>query len=45
VPKIVPADRGEVGTIQQWLEVPVDYVLSVERCTLTRGENEVRVFV
>ncbi len=40
VPKIVPPDRGEVSTIQQWLEVPVDDVLGVERCALRGGEHE-----
>jgi hypothetical protein len=45
MPKIVPADRGEARVLEEWLEVVVDYVLSVQRGTLACGENEIRLFV
>ncbi len=45
VPEIVPADRGEARSLEERLEVAIDYVLGVQRGALARAENEVRVFV
>ena len=45
VPQIVPPNSRQLHTPEKQLEVAVDYVLSVERGTLTCGEHEVRVFV
>ena len=45
VPEIMPANRGETSTLQERLEVAVDYVLGVEGSTLTCGEKEVRIVV
>jgi hypothetical protein len=45
VPEVVPANRGQTSTLEQRLEVAVDHVLGVQRGTLARGENEVRIFV
>jgi hypothetical protein len=38
--KVVPADRGKACLLEEWLEVTVDYVLSVLWGALARGENE-----
>jgi hypothetical protein len=45
VPEMVPADRRETSTIRQRFEVPVDDLLRIARCSFTRGENELRIFV
>src|SRR5215212_9091564 len=45
VPEIVPADGGELRTLEQGFEVPVDYVLGVEGCALARREHEARILV
>jgi hypothetical protein len=36
----VPADRGQTCTLEERLEVAVDYVLGVEGGALARGEYE-----
>ncbi len=43
--EIVPTNRGETRAPEERLEVTVDYVLSFERGTLTRSEDEIRGFV
>jgi hypothetical protein len=40
VPETVSADRREARVLEEPLEVAVDHVLGVQRCTLARGENE-----
>jgi hypothetical protein len=40
VPEIVPAYVGQTGTLEKGLEVPIYGVLSVQRCTPTRGKDE-----
>ncbi len=40
VPEVVEPDRREHRFFEEWIEATVDYILSVERSTLARGENE-----
>ncbi len=40
MPQIVPAYIRQPRTLEHGLEVPVDYVLSVEGSTLAGGEHE-----
>ena len=40
VPEIVPPYVGQLRSLEQGLEEPVDYVLGVEGGALARGEDE-----
>ena len=43
MPEIVPATRGETLSLEERLEVAVDYVLSVQGGAYLCGENEAKV--
>jgi hypothetical protein len=45
VPQVMPAYVGQPRSPEQRLEMAVDDVLGVERCTLGGGEDEPRVLV
>ena len=45
MPEVMLANRGKTRKLEEWLEVTVDYVLSVKRSALACGKNEVKVFV
>jgi hypothetical protein len=40
VPEIMPPYVGQLRSLEQGLEVPVDYVLGVVGSAFARGENE-----
>ena len=40
VPEIMPPYVGQLRSLEQGLEVPVDNVLGIDGSSLARGENE-----
>ena len=43
VPEIMPANRGETLSLEERLEVSVDYVLSIQGGVYLCGDNEAKV--